>query len=294
MTKTLIITEKPSVARDIARVLSVKGRGEGYLAGEKYIISWAVGHLLTLCEPDDYDPSLKRWSMHDLPILPQTIRTKPVKKTYPQLKILVGLMKNADVGSIVCATDSGREGELIFRYIYNYAKCQKPVTRLWISSMTDEAIQAGFANLRPMSDYDSLYHSAQCRSHSDWLVGINASRAYSITHNANLPVGRVQTPTPAMIVARQAEIDSFVPDEYWTRKAPMHSTPGARYDHYRFNGNVLERSRVINDHVGRQHYRVDFNNHARIDHSKPHLHEYSWLEGRGPEVPIRNRYDWWR
>ena len=215
MTKTLIITEKPSVARDIARVLKVSGRGEGFLQSPEYVISWAVGHLLTLCEPDDYNPNLKRWSMATLPILPTQIRTKPVKKTEPQLKVLLNLLKSGDTGKVICATDSGREGELIFRYIYNYAKCTKPVSRLWISSMTDEAIKAGLANLKPASDYDNLYHSALCRSHSDWLVGINASRAYSITHNANYSVGRVQTPTLAMIVARQAEIDAFVPEEYW-------------------------------------------------------------------------------
>ncbi|MDR2167502.1 MAG: DNA topoisomerase 3 [Clostridiales bacterium] len=215
MTKTLIITEKPSVARDIARVLNIRTKGEGFFSNEKYIISWAIGHLLTLCEPEDYNPALKKWAVRDLPILPEKIRTKPIFKTQGQLRILVRLLRSQEVSEIVCATDSGREGELIFRYIYAHAGCRKPVRRLWISSMTDAAISAGFANLRPMADFDNLYNSALVRSHSDWLVGINASRAYSLAQNANLPVGRVQTPTLAMIVARQAEIDNFVAEDYW-------------------------------------------------------------------------------
>ncbi|MCL2753445.1 MAG: DNA topoisomerase III [Defluviitaleaceae bacterium] len=215
MGKKLIVAEKPSVGRDIGRVLGVSSKGDGFIFNERYIISWAIGHLLTLLEPEDYDPALKRWTVESLPIIPKEIRTKPVKKTAAQLRTLVRLMKDNEVSNIICATDSGREGELIFRYIYAHAKCRKPVERLWISSMTDEAIQTGFANLRPMADYDNLYNSARCRSYSDWLVGINASRAYSITTGANLSVGRVQTPTLAMIVDKQAEIDSFVPQDYW-------------------------------------------------------------------------------
>ncbi|MCL2234933.1 MAG: DNA topoisomerase III [Defluviitaleaceae bacterium] len=215
MSKTLIIAEKPSVGRDIGRVLKATSKGDGFIFGQNYIISWAIGHLVTLCEPEDYDPALKRWTAASLPILPAQIRTKPIKKTASQLRVLTRLMKDKDVSSIICATDSGREGELIFRYIYNHAGCGKPVMRLWISSMTDEAIREGFANLRPLADFDNLYQSALCRSHSDWLVGINASRAYSIANNSNLSIGRVQTPTLAMIVSRQAEIDGFVPKDYW-------------------------------------------------------------------------------
>ncbi|MCL2854148.1 MAG: DNA topoisomerase III [Defluviitaleaceae bacterium] len=215
MSKTLIIAEKPSVGRDIGRVLKATSKGDGFIYGSSYIISWAIGHLLTLCEPEDYDPTLKKWTAVSLPILPQQIRTKPIKKTAGQLRILTRLMKDKEVSSIICATDSGREGELIFRYIYHHAGCKKPVHRLWISSMTDEAIREGFANLRPLADFDNLYHSALARSHSDWLVGINASRAYSIANNSNLSIGRVQTPTLAMIVTRQAEIDNFIPKDYW-------------------------------------------------------------------------------
>ncbi|MCL2350871.1 MAG: toprim domain-containing protein, partial [Defluviitaleaceae bacterium] len=180
MSKILIITEKPSVGRDIGRVLKASQKSDGYIFNDKYVISWAIGHLLTLCEPEDYNPALKTWRMDTLPILPEKICTKPIKKTDKQLKILTKLLQDKTISEVICATDSGREGELIFRYIYSHARCAKPVRRLWISSMTDEAILAGFNNLRPSSDFDNLYHSALCRSHSDWLVGINASRAYSI------------------------------------------------------------------------------------------------------------------
>ncbi|MCL2575304.1 MAG: DNA topoisomerase III [Defluviitaleaceae bacterium] len=228
MSKILVIAEKPSVARDIARVVGANTKGDGVLSGGKYIISWAIGHLLTLCDPDDYDPALKKWTVQSLPIIPAQIRTKPIKKTAAQLRILTRLMKDATISNIICATDSGREGELIFRYIYNHAKCKKPVQRLWISSMTDEAIRIGLENMRPAADFDNLYNSALCRSHADWLVGINASRAYSLRHNANLSIGRVQTPTLAMIVARQTEIDNFTPTNYWE----IHATFAAQNDNY--------------------------------------------------------------
>ena len=211
----LIIAEKPSVARDIARVLKINNKAEGCLIGEGYVISWAIGHLVALCDPEDYDANLKRWRASDLPIIPDEIRLKTARKTAAQLKILRKYMTSADVDEIICATDAGREGELIFRYIYQHVKCRKPVRRLWISSMTDAAVRDGFENLRPGKDFDNLYNSARCRSHADWLVGINASRAYSLAFNAFLSVGRVQTPTLAIIVTRQNEIDSFVPKDYW-------------------------------------------------------------------------------
>ena len=225
--KTLIVAEKPSVARDIAKVLKVSGKGEGCLIGEKYVISWAIGHLITLCDPEDYNPALKRWKGADLPIIPAEIRLKPIAKTNSQLKVLRKWMNAKEVSDIVCATDAGREGELIFRYIYDFVKCRKPARRLWIFSMTDAAIREGFANLRPGADFDNLYFSARCRSHADWLVGINASRAYSISHNAHLSIGRVQTPTLAMIVARQKEIDNFVPKDYWEVEADFLAKAGA-------------------------------------------------------------------
>ena len=215
MGKTLIIAEKPSVGRDIAKVLKCKSKGDGYLYSDEYIISWAVGHLVSLADPQDYDPSLKKWSLGSLPIIPSSFQLKPIQSSKKQLDVLKKLMGSKEVDSLICATDSGREGELIFRYIYDYAKCRKPFRRLWISSMTDKAITEGFDKLKPGSEYDNLYRSAKCRSEADWLVGINASRAYTLRHNVLYSIGRVQTPTLAIIVARQKEIDAFVPKDYW-------------------------------------------------------------------------------
>ena len=219
MGKTLIIAEKPSVAKDIAKVLNCGKRGDGYLQGEQYVISWAVGHLVTLCEPEDYSPDLKRWNIYTLPIIPQEMKLKPIAKTKKQLDILVNWLNDGSVDDVICATDSGREGELIFRYIYVFAKCKKPFKRLWISSMTDKAIKEGFAKLKPGADYDTLYDSARCRSEADWLVGINATRAFTVRYNELLSVGRVQTPTLAILVARQKEINAFVPADYYEVKA---------------------------------------------------------------------------
>lgn len=215
MGKKLIITEKPSVGRDIARVLGVKQKGEGCLIGDEYIVTWAIGHLITLIEPEEYDSKYKKWSFENLPIIPSQMKIKPISKTKAQFQIIKKLMNNKDVESIICATDSGREGELIFRYIYEFAKCTKKVDRLWISSMTDEAIKKGFASLKSSDYYDSLYQSAKCRSEADWLVGMNASRAFTIQYGTLLSIGRVQTPTLGIIVNRQKEIDAFVPDDYF-------------------------------------------------------------------------------
>ncbi len=215
MGRILIVSEKPSVARDIARVVGCNKKDEGFLESDKYIVSWALGHLVALCEPEDYDISYKKWSMDNLPIMPENMRLKAIKKTSKQLTVLKKLMNSRDTDYIICATDSGREGELIFRYIYQFVKCNKPFKRLWISSMTDEAIKEGLMNLKDSNEYDNLYLSAKCRSEADWLVGINASRAYTITHKALLSVGRVQTPTLYLIVKRQNEIDNFKSTDYY-------------------------------------------------------------------------------
>jgi DNA topoisomerase-3 len=213
--KSLIITEKPSVARDIANVLGCKTKRDGYIEGESYVITWAVGHLITLFEPEDYSDTYKKWHYKSLPIIPETIKIKPYPKTKSQLTIIKNLIKREDVSSLICATDSGREGELIFRYIYDYLKSKKPFERLWISSMTDESIKKGFDTLKPSSAYDNLYHSAKCRSEADWLVGINATRAYTTLNNVLLSIGRVQTPTLALIVNRNHEIVAFIPQDYY-------------------------------------------------------------------------------
>ncbi len=216
---TLVVAEKPSVARDIARVLGARDKGESCLCGGGYVVTWAIGHLVTLKEPQELDEKYKRWRAEDLPILPERMETKVIQKTRSQYSAVKKLMNDRETETIVCATDSGREGELIFRYIYEQAGCKKPVLRLWISSMTDEAIRAGFDSLRPASDYDALYRSARCRADADWLVGMNASRAYTIRYGVLLSIGRVQTPTLSMLVARRKEIDAFVPQTYYTVRA---------------------------------------------------------------------------
>ncbi len=215
----LVIAEKPSVARDIARVLKCGERKDGYLQGQDYLVSWALGHLVSLVEPDELDERYKKWRMEDLPIEPETIPTKVLPKTKSQFNVLKKLMKLPEVDSLICATDAGREGELIFRLIYEQAGCNKPVERLWISSMTDEAIREGFAELKPADAYDGLYRSARSRAIADWLVGMNASRAFTLRYNVLLSMGRVQTPTLAILVRRYHEIADFVPVEYHTLTA---------------------------------------------------------------------------
>ncbi|MCL2287389.1 MAG: DNA topoisomerase III [Firmicutes bacterium] len=217
--KTLIIAEKPSVGRDIARVLNCKQKGDNYLYSDEYVISWAIGHLATLKEPEDYDPALKKWRMNDLPIIPQTMGLKALPKTSKQLNLLKKMLNSKEIDTVICATDSGREGELIFRYIYQWANCKKPVKRLWISSLTDAAISDGLAKMKDGKEYDNLYASARCRAEADWLVGMNATRAYTIKCGELLPMGRVQTPTLALLVNRHHEIAAFVPENYWEVKA---------------------------------------------------------------------------
>ena len=216
---TLVVAEKPSVARDIARVLGAKTKGENCITGNGYVITWAIGHLVTLKEPQELDERYTKWRTADLPILPAKMETKVIRKTAAQYKTVAKWLNDSETQNVVCATDSGREGELIFRYIYEQAKCKKPVMRLWISSMTDEAIRAGFDSLRPSSDYDALYASARCRADADWLIGMNATRAYTLRYGVLLSVGRVQTPTLSMLVKRRKEIDSFVPQTYYTIRA---------------------------------------------------------------------------
>ena len=226
----LVVAEKPSVARDIARVLKCGERKDGYMQGGDYMVSWALGHLVTLVEPDELDERYKKWRMEDLPIEPETIPTKVISKTKSQYSVLKKLMNSSEVDSLICATDAGREGELIFRLIYEQAKCKKPVERLWISSMTDEAIREGFATLKPSAEYDGLYRSAQCRANADWLVGMNASRAFTLRYNVLLSMGRVQTPTLAILVKRSKEISDFVPVEYHTLTADFGDYQGQWFD----------------------------------------------------------------
>ena len=211
-----MVAEKPSVGRDIARVIGCRTGGDGCLIGERYTVTWAVGHLVSLAEPDEMDEKYKKWSFQTLPILPEEIPLKVLPKTKSQFNIVKKLINDSETESLICATDAGREGELIFRYIYEKAGCKKPFQRLWISSMTDEAIRDGFRDIRPGAEYDGLYASARCRSKADWLVGMNASRAFTLKYNALLSVGRVQTPTLAILVKRRKDIENFKPEGFCT------------------------------------------------------------------------------
>ena len=215
MAKRLIVAEKPSVGKDIAKVLNCRVSHKGYIIGDNDIVTWAVGHLVELCYPDELDEKYKEWKIEDLPIFPAPFQLRVASRTESQYEIVKSLMTDAEVDRIVCATDAGREGELIFRYIYQMVGCDKPVERLWISSLTYRAIKEGFENLKPASEYDDLYESARCRSEADWLIGMNGSRAYAIENDMHgLAVGRVLSPTLAILVRRKLEQDNFVPEDY--------------------------------------------------------------------------------
>jgi DNA topoisomerase III len=220
-----VLAEKPSVARDIARVLGADKRGDGYLQGNGYVVTWAIGHLVSLAEPHQMNPQWKQWRLESLPILPDQWPLVVYERSKEQFEVVQKILLSPRVSRIVCATDAGREGELIFRYIYEAAKSEKPFSRLWISSLTPDAIRKGFASLRPGSEYNGLADAACGRSRADWLVGMNLSRAYSIVYNEELSVGRVQTPTLAMIVDRELALRRFVPEDYLHVVATFQATP---------------------------------------------------------------------
>lgn len=213
--KSLVIAEKPSVARDIARVLKCSRKINGALEGDKYIVTWALGHLVTLADPEGYDKKYKEWKMEDLPMLPKKMELVVIKQTSKQYNAVKTQLYRKDVNEIIIATDAGREGELVARWILEKANCHKPIKRLWISSVTDKAIREGFAHLQDGRKYNNLYAAAVSRAEADWLVGINATRALTCKHNAQLSCGRVQTPTLAMIAKREEEIRKFKPEEYY-------------------------------------------------------------------------------
>ena len=211
----LVIAEKPSVAMSLAAVLGATERKDGYLEGSGYLVSWCVGHLLELAQPEAYKEQYAKWRYEDLPILPENWKYEVPKDKKTQLALLCRLMKDKRVNSVVCATDAGREGELIFRLVYEYAGCNKPMERLWISSMEDAAIRDGFDHLRPGSDYDKLYDAAVCRAGADWLIGINATRLFSVLYGVTLNVGRVMSPTLALLVQRELDIESFISKPFY-------------------------------------------------------------------------------
>ncbi len=230
MGKTLVLAEKPSVARDIARVLGCKGKGDGCINGDKYVVTWALGHLVTLADPDAYDDKYKAWRLEDLPMLPEKMKLVTIKQTSKQYRVVSALMKRPDIDKLVIATDAGREGELVARWIMMKAHCKLPAYRLWISSQTDRAIKEGFQNLKSAKEYDNLYYSAQARAEADWLVGLNTTRALTCKYNASLSAGRVQTPTLALIVQREEEIQNFVPKTYYTVKGDFGAFKGTYRD----------------------------------------------------------------
>ena len=213
--KSLVIAEKPSVARDIARVLGANQKNGGILEGKNYVVTWALGHLVTLADPEEYDRKYEKWEMATLPMLPKEMKLVVIRQTGRQFSVVKTQLFRKDIGEIIIATDAGREGELVARWILEKAGCHKPIKRLWISSVTDKAIKEGFANLKDGHDYDNLYRAAVARAEADWLVGMNGTRALTCKYNAQLSCGRVQTPTLAMIAKREEEIRKFVPKEYY-------------------------------------------------------------------------------
>ena len=217
--KSLVIAEKPSVARDIARVLKCTKSGNGAIEGDKYVVTWGLGHLVTLADPEDYDKRYKEWKAEDLPMLPDIFKLEVIRQTAGQYNAVKTQIHRKDIGTIIIATDAGREGELVARLILLKAGTKKPLKRLWISSVTDKAIREGFLNLKDGREYESLYDAALCRAEADWLVGINATRALTCKYNAQLSCGRVQTPTLAMIAKREDQIRSFVPKPYYGIRA---------------------------------------------------------------------------
>src|SRR5438874_1451567 len=212
--RVAVLAEKPSVARDIANVLGATTRGEGYLHGNGYVVTWAIGHLAALAQPHEIRPEWKAWRRDLLPMLPELWPLVIYEKTKDQFETVRMILVSPRVSRVICATDAGREGELIFRYIYEAAGSSKPISRLWISSLTPDAIRKGLDAVRPGSDYEPLADAARGRSRADWLVGMNLSRAYTLAYGGDLSVGRVQTPTLAMLVERELAIRRFVPEDY--------------------------------------------------------------------------------
>jgi len=240
--KSLILAEKPSVAREIARVLNVRDAKKGYIEGSRYVVTWALGHLVELKMPEHYDPKYKTWRLEDLPIIPGKMELKVIRETSHQFKAIENLLKRNDIKEVIIATDAGREGELVARWILEKARCKKTVKRLWISSVTDRAIREGFARLRPGKEFENLYHSAVCRAEADWLIGLNVSRALTTKYNDPLSAGRVQTPTLAMIIKRESQIQRFVPEPYWKIRADI--GPFSAYWEGKGDGRIFSEERA--------------------------------------------------
>ncbi|MEK5173804.1 DNA topoisomerase III [Heyndrickxia sp. FSL W8-0496] len=244
MEKSVVIAEKPSVARDIARVLNCNKKGNGYLEGSKYIVTWALGHLVTLADPESYDVKYKKWNLDDLPMLPERLKLTVIKQTGKQYNAVKSQLIRKDIKEIIIATDAGREGELVARWIIDKVKVKKPIKRLWISSVTDKAIKDGFANLKQGSAYDNLYASAVARSEADWYIGLNATRALTTRFNAQLNCGRVQTPTVAMIAAREEEIKNFKTQTYYGIEAQTIDHIKLTWQDKKGNGRSFDKEKI--------------------------------------------------
>lgn len=244
--KHLVIAEKPSVARDIARVLGCSKKNNSYIEGKDYVVTWALGHLVTLADPEEYGEQYKTWRMDTLPMLPDRWKLVVIKQTSRQYHAVKEQIFRKDISDIIIATDAGREGELVARWILGKAGNRKPLKRLWISSVTDKAIREGFSHLRPGKDYENLYHAAVARAEADWEVGINATRALTCKYNAQLSCGRVQTPTLAMIAAREEEIKKFIPKLYYGLKAVVKGIPFTWTDAKNNSGRTFDKSRIEN------------------------------------------------
>ncbi|ACT03451.1 DNA topoisomerase III [Paenibacillus sp. JDR-2] len=240
--KSLVLAEKPSVAKEIARVLGCSSKNKSYMEGPDYVVTWALGHLVTLAEPEDYDPKYKTWNLEDLPLLPGKMNLKVMRETSHQYKAVAQLCKRPDIGELIIATDAGREGELVARWIMELVHWRKPFKRLWISSQTDKAIKDGFKALKPGQQYNNLYASAVCRAEADWLIGLNVTRALTVKYNAQLAAGRVQTPTLGALIDREKEINQFQSQPYWTVSAELGAFQALWRQNDNHDGRVWDRS----------------------------------------------------
>ena len=244
MVKSLVIAEKPSVARDIANVLKCLKKGNGFLEGDKYIVTWALGHLVTLADPEAYDVKYKTWNLEDLPMLPERMKLVVMKQTGKQYNAVKSQLTRSDVSEIIVATDAGREGELVARWIIEKANIKKPIKRLWISSVTNKAIKDGFANLKPGKNYENLYQAAVARSEADWYIGLNATRALTTRFNAQLNCGRVQTPVVAMVAAREDEIKNFKPQTYYGIEVQTNDNLKLTWQDVKGNSRSFEKEKI--------------------------------------------------
>ena len=274
--RKLVIAEKPSVARSIAAVIGAEQKRNGYLEGNGYFVSWCVGHLVELAQASVYNTQYQKWRREDLPIIPNPWQYVVFEGTKQQFAILSCLMNAPDVESIICATDAGREGELVFRLVYEQCDCHKPVQRLWISSMEEAAIADGFRNLRPSADYDALYQAALCRARADWLVGINATRLYSTMYHQLLNIGRVMTPTLSMLVTREAKISAFQPMPFYTVRLDC--------------GSLIVESQRIADHAEAEHIAALFINPDDCTNIRTTAKELKIPERKFVQFLLREKY----